>query len=126
MNNLAKLGCASATLLTLCLGASNADAFSVNPVLGAGASAVMPVAMCGRTCRNGGRYFRGPPEVCAENGLEYCGSSRGGGGPGVGVVVPGTGIGIGVGPGYAPRESNCRTITVQRDDGSVRRIRRCD
>jgi hypothetical protein len=122
----ARFGFAAATL-TLCLGASNADAFYANPVLSAVESAAVPAAMCGRTCRNGGRYFRGPPEVCAENGLEYCGSSRGGGpGPSVGVVVPGTGIGIGVGPGYAPRESNCRTITVQRDDGSVRRTRRCD
>ena len=126
MINPARLGFAAATLLTLCLGASNADAFYANPVPTAAETAVTPVAMCGRTCRNGGRYFRGPPEVCAENGLEYCGSSRGGGGPGVGIVVPGTGIGVGVGPGYAPRESNCRTITVQRDDGSVRRIRRCD
>jgi len=123
----ARLGFAAATLLTLCFGASSADAFYANPVLTPAESALVPVAMCGRTCRGGGRYFRGPPEVCAENGLEYCGSSRGGGRePGVGIVVPGTGIGIGVGPGYAPRESNCRTITVQRDDGSVRRIRRCD
>ncbi len=28
--------------------------------------------------------------------------------------------------GYAGRESGCRTITIRRDDGSVRRIRRCD
>jgi hypothetical protein len=46
------------------------------------------------------------------------------------VVVPGTGIGVGVGPGgggvYVAPGGNCRTITVQRDDGSVRRIRRCD
>lgn len=35
-----------------------------------------PVAMCGYTCRNGGRYIPGPPRVCAERGLEYCGSSR--------------------------------------------------
>ena len=86
--------------------------------------------MCGRSCRNGGRYIPGPPSVCAEEGLNYCGSSRGGGGGGVGVVVPGTGIGVGVGPGgggvYVAPGGNCRTITVQRDDGSVRRIRRCD
>jgi len=123
MINLARFGFASAALLTLCLGAGSAGAFTANPVLSAVESAVVPVAMCGRTCRNGGRYFRGPPEVCAENGLEYCGSSRGGGGrePGVGIYVPGTGIGIGVAP-----PSNCRTITVRRDDGSVRTVRRCD
>jgi hypothetical protein len=97
--------------------------------LTAGAT-VAEAAMCGRSCNNGGRYIQGPPEVCAENGLNYCGPSRGRREPGVGVVVPGTGIGIGVGPGGAgvvvAPGSNCRTITVQRDDGSVRRIRRCD
>ena len=55
------------------------------------------------------------------------GESHGGG---VGVVIPGTGVGVGVGPGGAgvvvAPGGNCRTITVQRDDGSVRRIRRCD
>ena len=94
-------------------------------------SLATPVAMCGRTCRSGRRYIPGPPEVCYQNGLEYCGSSRGGGGGGgVGVVVPGIG-GIGVGPGgvgvrVGPLQRDCRTITIQRDDGSVRRIRRCD
>ena len=38
--------------------------------------AATPVAMCGYTCRNGGRYIPGPPSVCREEGLEYCGSSR--------------------------------------------------
>lgn len=32
--------------------------------------------MCGNTCRNGGRYYPGPPDVCADEGLQYCGSSR--------------------------------------------------
>ena len=46
------------------------------------------------------------------------------------MVIPGTGVGIGVGPGgvgvgVVPRR-NCRTITVQRSDGSVRRTERCD
>src|ERR1044072_4986184 len=59
-----------------------------------------PAAVCGRSCRNGGRYIPGPPSVCADEGLNYCGSSRGGGGGGGAVVVvPGTGVGGGVGPG---------------------------
>jgi hypothetical protein len=33
-------------------------------------------AMCGRSCDYGGRYIPGPPEVCYERGLNYCGSSR--------------------------------------------------
>ena len=42
----------------------------------AGAGPSEPVAMCGYSCRNGGRYIPGPPGVCAEEGLRYCGSSR--------------------------------------------------
>jgi hypothetical protein len=38
--------------------------------------AAEPVAMCGYTCRNGGRYIPGPPSVCYREGLEFCGSSR--------------------------------------------------
>ena len=86
-------------------------------------------AMCGRSCNNGGRYIPGPPDVCAENGLRYCGSSRGGGG-GAYVAPPSVTIGPGgvgvTGPQVYGGGGNCRTITVQRDDGSVRRIRRCD
>jgi hypothetical protein len=83
--------------------------------------------MCGRSCAGGGRYYPGPPSVCAEYGLNYCGSSRGPA-PGAGVYVPGTGVGVGVGPGgvYVGPGRNCRTVTIERDDGSVRRIRRCD
>jgi hypothetical protein len=33
--------------------------------------------MCGYTCNNGGRYIPGPPSVCREEGLRYCGSSTG-------------------------------------------------
>ena len=108
-------------------GAGSANAFTANPSLTAGSLAT-PVAMCGYTCRNGGRYIPGPPEVCSQRGLEYCGSSRGGPGPGVGVVVPGGGVGVQVGPGgvYVGPQRDCRTITIQRDDGSIRRIRRCD
>jgi hypothetical protein len=35
-----------------------------------------PVAMCGYSCRSGGRYIPGPPSVCYDEGLRYCGSSR--------------------------------------------------
>jgi len=59
---------------------------------------------------------------------------------GIGIVVPGVGVQIGE-PGrpryrdyerrrFREREvrygQGCRTITIQRDDGSVRRVRRCD
>lgn len=37
-------------------------------------------AMCGYSCRSGGRYIPGPPSVCDNVGLRYCGSSRGDGG----------------------------------------------
>src|SRR5436853_7627111 len=123
---------AYAILLTLGFSASGAQAFVANPIstIQAGSSSVTPVAMCGRSCRNGGRYIQGPPSVCEQYDLNYCGPSRRGPEPGVGIVVPGTGIGIGVGPGgggvYVGPSSNCRTVTIQRDDGSVRRIRRCD
>ena len=40
------------------------------------AAAVNPVAMCGYSCRRGGRYIPGPPSVCYDEGLNYCGSSR--------------------------------------------------
>jgi len=66
---------------------------------------------------------------------------------GIGIDVPGVGVRIGEPYHYGYREydgprvyheprwrerevylggSNCRTVTIQRDDGSVRRIRRCD
>jgi hypothetical protein len=106
--------------------ASGAEAFVGTPQRPAIESLTTPAAMCGRTCRSGGRYIPGPPEVCYQQGLEYCGSSRGGGGGGGGgpaVVVPlpgGGGIGIG---NVAPR---CRTITVTDDWGRTRTTRRCD
>jgi hypothetical protein len=123
-------GLAAAVALALSFGAGEASAFVAQPLaIDAAPALVMPAAMCGRTCQSGGRYIPGPPSVCEQNGLLYCGSSRGGG-PGAGVYVPGTGVGIGVGPGgpgvYVAPGSNCRTITVERDDGSVRRVRRCD
>jgi hypothetical protein len=135
MSRLKRFGFLSFTLLTLGISASGAEAFVAAPFAGLSAaqSVVTPAAMCGRTCRNGGRYIPGPPAVCYQNGLEYCGSSRDAGpGPGVVVPVPGGGVGIGIGPGgpgvyVGPGPGgNCRTITVERDDGSVRRVRRCD
>jgi hypothetical protein len=116
--------------LGLCLSSAQAFVGAQLPADVASLSAASPVAMCGRTCRNGGRYIPGPPSVCEDNDLNYCGSSRRGAEPGVGVVIPGTGVGIGVGPSgggvYGAPGGNCRTVTVERDDGTVRRIRRCD
>jgi hypothetical protein len=59
---------------------------------------------------------------------------------GIGIAVPGVGIQVGEPnrPRYREYErrrfrerevrygQGCRTITIQRDDGSMRRIRRCD
>ena len=123
---------ASAMLLTFGLGGTSAQAFIAAPIAAdaASLSAAIPAAMCGNSCRNGGRYIPGPPSVCEDYDLNYCGPSRRGPQPGVGVYVPGTGIGIGVGPRgpgvYVAPGGNCRTVTIERDDGSVRRIRRCD
>src|SRR5256885_481126 len=67
---------AYAILLTLGFGASGAQAFVANPIstVQTGLSSVTPVAMCGRSCRNGGRYIQGPPSVfgafCAILGLK--------------------------------------------------------
>ncbi|MFL5102016.1 MAG: hypothetical protein ACJ8E5_15600 [Xanthobacteraceae bacterium] len=111
-------------LLVLGLGGSGAAAFPAKPISAdaVGVPAIItPAAMCGYSCRGGGRYIPGPPSVCAENGLSYCGSSRDSG------TFPG-------GPPFArgrgwddePRRRGCRTITIERDDGSVRRVTRCD
>lgn len=129
MTSFARIGFVAATLLTLCFGAGSASAFIASPVLtGISPDALAtPVAMCGVTCRNGGRFIPGPPEVCARRGLEWCGPRRG---PGVGVVVPGVG-GVGVGPGgvgvrVGPGRRECRTVTTRRPDGSSVTVRRCD
>jgi len=63
---------------------------------------------------------------------------------GIGIVVPGVGVQIGEPnrPRYREYDRNrdrrgfrerevrgsgaCRTVTIERDDGTVRRIRRCD
>ena len=130
MNRTIGLTLASAILLAAGFGVTPADAFIPKPAgLDAATAIATPAAMCGRSCRNGGRYIPGPPSVCADEGLNYCGSSRGRGG-GAGVVIPGTGVGVGVGPGgagvYVAPRPNCRTITVRRSDGSVTRTERCD
>jgi hypothetical protein len=79
---LVKRGLAAAMLIGLGLG--SAEAAPTRPMspeaLGLG-SATTPAAMCGFSCRSGGRYIPGPPGVCAARGLNYCGSSRGWGGP---------------------------------------------
>jgi hypothetical protein len=109
-------------MLMLILGLSGAEAFVGKPSMPEGVgSPISPAAMCGQSCRNGGRYVPGPPSVCEERGLQYCGSSRERGST---IGVPGTGIGIELGGPRRPQ--NCRTVTVERDDGSVRRTRRCD
>src|SRR5512132_1834883 len=102
MSKLTGLGLAAAMALALSFAGGSAQAFVAAPLgmsvdVDAAGSLVTPAAMCGRSCRGGGRYIPGPPSVCADEGLRYCGSSRGGGGGGgVGVVIPGTGIGISV------------------------------
>jgi hypothetical protein len=52
------------------------------------------------------------------------------------IETPGGGVSVGPRPRYREREyyerrrgyrdRGCRTITIRRDDGSVRRVRRCD
>jgi hypothetical protein len=120
-----------AGVLVLGFNVSGAMASVIKPMppgaLGARSTAT-PAAMCGYTCRSGGRYIPGPPQVCYDRGLEYCGPSRDRG-PSVVVPLPGGG-GVGVYGRDRPRSeefgSRCRTVTIERDDGSIRRIRRCD
>jgi hypothetical protein len=63
----------AAALLFVAGGAMAAPAV---PAAIAGAGPAEPAAMCGYSCRSGGRYIPGPPSVCYEEGLRYCGSSR--------------------------------------------------
>lgn len=122
---LIKRGLAPA-ILVLGLGATGAEAFVAKPAaVEAGGIGLLltPAAMCGYTCRGGGRYIPGPPSVCLENGMSFCGPSRSGP-PRVLEERR-----------YEERPSwrdgdrrggGCRTITIERDDGSIRRVRRCD
>jgi hypothetical protein len=107
----------AACALMLGLGLGGAEAFVAQPDMGrAIGSAVLPAAMCGYSCEHGGRFIPGPPSVCAERGMRFCGprfEER---------------------PRFYGREReyrefegrNCRTITIEREDGTIRRIRRCD
>jgi hypothetical protein len=119
---------AAPALLVWAFGASGAEAFVGTAgvaTVGETISLVSPAAMCGYSCRSGGRYIPGPPSVCAENGMNFCGPSRPVGPPG---VVRG-------GPYERERDwrdrrggggGGCRTVTIERDDGTITRIRRCD
>ena len=70
--------------MMVCLGgvAAHASFIPATPAeaLGAGPTAT-PIAMCGFSCRTGGRYIPGPPGVCFARGLNYCGPSGYGGPP---------------------------------------------
>jgi len=89
----------AAGMLLIGLAASGAEASPFMPssadAIGLGSTAT-PIAMCGFRCRYGGRYIPGPPSVCYEQGLNYCGPSRGGGyGGGYGGYGPRGGYGGG-------------------------------
>ena len=68
------LGLGAGAALWLAAGAAGAAPAMPGGIAGGGVA--QPVAMCGYTCRRGGRYIPGPPSVCYREGLEYCGSSR--------------------------------------------------
>ena len=109
------------TMLTLGFGLGSAEAFVAAPNLAVMQhSTVVPAAMCGRSCNGGGRHIPGPPSVCREEGLRYCGPSRDSGSRVV-VPLPGADVVIG-GP---RRREVCKTVTVQRAGGSVRTTREC-
>jgi hypothetical protein len=75
-------GLATAMLIGLGLGGAEAAATRpISPEAFGLDTAAMPAAMCGFSCRSGGRYIPGPPSVCYERGLNYCGRSQGWGGP---------------------------------------------
>ena len=72
MNRTVGLTLASAILLAAGFGGTSANAFMPKPAgLDAATAIATPAAMCGRSCRNGGRYIPGPPSVCADEGLNY-------------------------------------------------------
>jgi hypothetical protein len=88
-----------------------------------------PAAMCGRSCEYGGRYIPGPPEVCYERGLRYCGSSRD---RGPTIQAPGVSIELGRSGPTVRRGVNCeelRYACINKDrlgeqgEGNCRRYR---
>src|SRR3954452_8557005 len=70
-----------ATAMLIGLGLTGADAAAIRPMSpeahGLGALST-PAAMCGYTC-SAVADVPGPPQVCYQRGLQYCGPSRGGG-----------------------------------------------
>jgi hypothetical protein len=118
-----------AILLANIVTLGGAQAFVGSPGL-AGIDAlpgITPAAMCGRTCEGGGRYIPGPPEVCYERGLRYCGSSRD---RGPTIQVPGVGIELGgppVGRGVNCEELRYACLNKERlgeqGEGNCRRYR---
>jgi hypothetical protein len=75
-------------VLSVCLGIGDAAAVVGTRVNIAAGAVATPVAMCGRTCQMGGRYIPGPPSVCFQNGLEYCGRSSDAGAPPGVIIAP--------------------------------------
>jgi len=120
MRRILKLACVSVTLI-LGLGLTGADAFVGKPghIETPLETAIRPAAMCGFRCEFGGRYIPGPPEVCSARGMRFCGPSRR-------SYEPPPSFYGGYGGGYREYGGGCRTVTIERDDGTVRRIRRCD
>lgn len=111
--------------LVIGFGLTSAEAFVGKLSLPGTGLVATPAAMCGYSCRSGGRYIPGPPSVCYDRGMEYCGSSRDAGPPVVRreFYRPDDFIGSGRREEFRDR---CQTTTIQRADGSVRTIRRCD
>jgi hypothetical protein len=88
-----------------------------------------PAAMCGRSCEGGGRYIPGPPEVCRDHGLRYCGSSRD---RGPTIQAPGVAIELGRGGTTGRRGVDCEELRAaclnkeqlgERGEGNCRRYR---
>lgn len=75
-----------AAMLVGGIGSTGALAFPARSGVPAAGLAPTPAAMCGYSCRRGGRYIPGPPSVCYDEGLNYCGPSGGGEG-GVGLCA---------------------------------------
>jgi hypothetical protein len=120
-----------ATLMMSVASLSGAQAFVGTPGL-SGIEALpglTPAAMCGHTCEGGGRYIPGPPEVCYERGLRYCGSSRD---RGPTIQAPGVSIELGRSGPTVRRGVNCeelRYACINKDrlgeqgEGNCRRYR---